>query len=77
MKVKLRLFANLRKYGPDPSGDFSLDMETGATVGRVIEKLGIPDEVKRVVLLNGRHAKSDTLLAENDGITLFPPMTGG
>jgi len=42
-----------------------------------VEKLEIPSSVKRVILVNGYHGNENTVLADGDTVTLFPPMAGG
>ena len=77
MRVKIRLFSNLKQYGPGQEGAFPLDLEVGATVHGLVEALEIPPLVKRVILVNGYHCQKDTVLADGDTVTVFPPMAGG
>ena len=77
MRVKIRLFSNLKQYGPGQEGAFPLDLEVGATVHGLVEALEIPPLVKRVMLVNGYHCQKDTVLADGDTVTVFPPMAGG
>jgi molybdopterin converting factor small subunit len=77
MKISFRLFANFRAYSASTDGCGELDLVEGSTVGTVSGVLEIPPEAERVILLNGHHAKEDTLLSEGDRLTYFPPMTGG
>jgi len=77
MRVQIRLFSNLRQYAPDDGGSFQLELGVGATVHRLVEKLEIPSSVKRVILVNGYHGNENTVLADGDTVTLFPPMAGG
>lgn len=77
MKIKVSLFANLKKYAQDGKTDFNVDLPPGATLDTLIQAIKVPDEVKRVALVNGRHAKNESRLAEGDTVTVFPPFTGG
>jgi molybdopterin converting factor small subunit len=43
----------------------------------VARRLGIPDDLARVVLVNGRDGEPGARLAANDVITIFPPLAGG
>ena len=43
----------------------------------VARRLGIPDSLARVVLVNGRDVEPGYRLAANDVITIFPPLIGG
>ena len=77
MQVHVDTYANLRQYSPTGYGCFELTVVSDATVKSVIMALGIPDTVKTVALVNGRHATEITGLKTGDKITLFPPMEGG
>jgi len=77
MRVKIRLFSNLKQYGPGQEGTFPSDLEVGTTVHGLVEALGIPPSVNRVILVNGYHCQNDTVLADGDTVTVFPPMAGG
>ncbi|UCF83456.1 MAG: MoaD/ThiS family protein [Desulfobacteraceae bacterium] len=77
MRIWIRLFANLKKYAPGGDSNFNLELGSGATVGRLLESLDVPAPVKAVILVNGRHAKEETQLADGDTVILFPPMAGG
>jgi molybdopterin converting factor small subunit len=46
-------------------------------VQAVLDTLGIPDTVERVVLVNRRYAAPDVMLSPGDTLANFPPMTGG
>lgn len=77
MRVELRFFAGLRAYLPDGQSAFGADLAAGATVADVLRAYGIPEEVPRIVLVNGRHATLEQALAEGDTLSLFPPVAGG
>lgn len=79
MKVVVRLYANLRRYLPQEATDFSvkLEVEEGATVGELLKKLEIPEELTRLVFLNGLHSDPKTSLKEGDEVSVFPPLAGG
>lgn len=77
MKVHVRLFSTLSKYGPAEGGEFTLDMAKSATVETIPEILNMPAAVQRVILVNGRHAKGLKQLTDGDQVIIFPPLTGG
>jgi molybdopterin converting factor small subunit len=80
MKIYARLFSTLKRFAPNPGGpggEFILELEAAAEVGALFRRLKIPDDVQRVVLVNGRHATAATRLVEGDRVVFFPPMTGG
>ncbi len=79
MKVNLALFAYLSQYQPDGQGgrhSRAIEAAADATVGDVIDQLGLPDQ-PRVVFLNGRHATDEQILSEGDRLAIFPPVAGG
>ena len=74
MKIRVKLFATLR------DGRFEEEVReytARATVGRVLEDLGIPESEVKVVFVNNRHASEDRVLADGDVIGIFPPIGGG
>jgi molybdopterin converting factor small subunit len=77
MQVHIETYANLRQYSPTGQRRFDLTLTSDATVSDVFEVLSIPRSVKKVALVNGRHATENTRLKTGDTITLFPPMEGG
>jgi molybdopterin converting factor small subunit len=77
MRVTVRTFANLRDYAPGHQSQFGLVLAEGARVADVLAALRLPPEVQAVLLVNGRRAEAGTHLAEDDEVTLFPPMEGG
>jgi len=77
MKVDVELFATLRKYGPPREGAFTMELTEGDGIRRLIEILGIPLDMERVILVNGRPANLESPLEEGDKVVLFPPVAGG
>jgi molybdopterin converting factor small subunit len=77
MPVRVHLFAYLTKYSPTGGEKFDLDLGPGTTLGQLIEKLGIPPDFEKRVLVNGRHADSSTRLSEGDDVFIYPPAAGG
>ncbi len=79
MEIEVKLFATLRDYLPDGSGRFSCKMEIeGPTrVQDVLLKLRIPEEMPKIILINGIHGKKDQVLKEGDVLSVFPPVAGG
>ncbi len=79
MKVEVRLFATLQSYLPAGArGDgVSLDLSPGATVGDVVASLNIPSDVACLIVVNGRDADPEQVLAPGDELAMFPPLAGG
>ena len=78
MKIKVKVFATLRKYAPDASsGEQELELTDGATVGQVLDELKIPQAEVAFVFVNSVRQKLDEALAEGDELGVFPPIAGG
>ena len=79
MQVEVRLFATLAGFLPPGSHDGAgiVDLEADATVRRLIERLAIPPQMSRIVLVNGRDVDDDERLAPGDVVDVFPPLAGG
>ena len=79
MKVEVRLFATLASFLPahGRAGAAELELPEGSTVTEVTRCLGIPPDLARVVLVNGRDMGPEARLAARDVVTIFPPLAGG
>jgi molybdopterin converting factor small subunit len=79
VRVEVRLFATLASFLPAHSRDGAAELELpeGSTVTEVTRCLGIPPDLARVVLVNGRDIGSEARLAARDVVTIFPPLAGG
>ena len=79
MKIDVQLFASLGRYAPSGDGTAprEVSLEEGATVGSLLERLGIPPEVVKLVFVNGVHATGGTALHDGDRVGVFPPVAGG
>lgn len=74
--VTVKLFANLRGYGPPKS---MMDVPEGSTIKSLIKKYKIPkDEGKLITLINGQPChENDCVLHDGDVVAIFPPIGGG
>ena len=52
------------------------EMETGASVKRLVERLGLPGEKVEIVFVNGRKTDMNATLSEGDRVGLFPAVGG-
>lgn len=74
MEVTVKLFATLRQ------GRFDIrtsELPPGATVGDVIEMLGLSAKEVTLIFVNGVHGAFGTQLRDGDTVALFPPVGGG
>jgi len=79
MEIEVKLFATLRDYLPPGSSRFSCKIEVDghARVRDILSKLKIPDELPKIILVNGVHGKEEQVLKEGDVLSIFPPVAGG
>ncbi len=79
MEIEVKLFATLRDYLPKGSSRFSCKMEVeGSTrVEDILSRLKIPEEMPKIILINGVHGKKEQVLKEGDVLSIFPPVAGG
>ena len=79
MEIEVKLFATLRDYLPEGSSRFSCKMEfdSNTRVQDVLSKLKIPEEMPKIILVNGIHGKNDQILKNGDVLSVFPPVAGG
>jgi len=77
MKVHVQLLGYLAKYSPTQKETFSLELEPEASLGRLLEKIGFPPDLEKMILVNGTRSNEATRLAEGDEIFIFSPAAGG
>ncbi len=79
VEVELRLFGELRGYMKDLEiGEARIiELSEGATIGELMKNLKIPDEIVKIIFVNGRSRGLDYTLHEEDRVALFPPVAGG
>jgi len=80
MQIEIKLLIQLKQYLPEPdlagSSRF-LEIAEPATVKDVLEKLGIPFDMPKVIMINERQGAIDDSVAASDRLTIFPPVGGG
>lgn len=79
MQLKVQLFATLRDYSPDGTKNetFSVELLNGHTLRHLLDELKLPEEVPKILLINGRHSREGDELHEGDSVGIFPPLAGG
>ena len=79
MEIEVKLFATLRDYLPKGSSQFSCKVEVNSTdtVRDVLKRLRIPEEIPKIILVNGVHSNLDRVLKFGDILSVFPPVAGG
>jgi molybdopterin converting factor small subunit len=74
MKVKIKLFATLRNYGPEEQ---EVELPENATLEDAIKLLNLPEKIPLLKIVAGEHRPGNHPLKEGDEIALFPPIAGG
>jgi len=79
MEVKVKLFATLRDYLPENSDGKScrIEIDNTTTIEQIITKLKIPEDIPKIILVNGLSGSIDQTLKEGDELSIFPPVAGG
>lgn len=79
MKVEVHLYTVLKEYIPKGVGNpFVVTLLEKSTVQNLIDALGINYCTDAMaIIINGKGAKIDTMLNENDIVDLAPEITGG
>jgi molybdopterin synthase sulfur carrier subunit len=79
MEVKVKLFATLRECLPESSDGKScqMEIEETTTIEQIITQLKIPEEIPKIILVNGRNGTIDQTLNDGDELSIFPPVAGG
>ena len=78
MKVQLKLFATLRQYiTENDRGICTLEVKEQSSVSDVLEQLGVPTEIPKIILINGMQKQIDDRLLDGDSLSVFPPIAGG
>ena len=78
MEVDIRTYATLCKYTGHKTGvPFSIKLDEGTQIKRLIEILGIPAHEVKLIIVNGRLVEKEHLLKAGDRVSIFPPLAGG
>ena len=77
--VHAKLFATLRRHYPHLGiGEpMPVRLPAGATVGDLIEHLGLPADQVKIMFVNNVIQGLEHPLAEGDQVGVFPPVGGG
>ena len=79
MKIRLKLYASLRKHlpGTEIGEEVILEVEQGTIIKDILLRFGIEETLAKIIYVNGIHQKLDYVLLENDLLVIFPPVGGG
>lgn len=79
MRVRVKVFATLRRYVPPEGAEAGVEVELpeGATASAAIAALGIPAENAALVVSDEGPLSPGSPLRDGQEISLFPPLAGG
>ena len=74
-RIQIKLFASLQKFMPASAENYAI--EAGITVGTLLQQLGIPQDMIKLVFINNTHADLTSTLKGGERVGIFPPVGGG
>jgi sulfur carrier protein ThiS len=79
VEVEVHLFANLADYRPPGArqGVARVELPAGATLHELLRRLRIPDELPRLLFVNGHDVEPTARLSPGDVVSVLPPLVGG
>jgi molybdopterin converting factor small subunit len=79
VQVEVQLHATLTPFLPPGSRDgvARIELPEHSTIAALIDRLAIPADLSRVVLVNGHDVEDDAALHAGDVVDVFPPLAGG
>ena len=77
MNITLKLYTVLREYLPGDLKDNTLSIPDNSRVVDVINMLKIPDELPKIILINGSQRNPESKICDGDELSMFPPISGG
>ena len=79
MRVEVRLHATLVPFLPRGGRDGTafVELAAPATVASLIHALAIPEDLARVVLVDGHDVPDQHALDAGSVVDIFPPLAGG
>ena len=74
MELTVKLFATFRRGRFDVA---RVEKPDGATIGEVVDGLGIARDEVGILMVSGRHAQLGDRLKPGDTVSIFPLVGGG
>jgi len=73
--IQIKLFANLQRFMPASAENYAI--ETGTSIRKLLQQLDIPEDMAKLIFINGLKAELTTILKGGERIGIFPPVGGG
>ena len=81
ISVSVKIHHGFKKFLPAgmKTGDpFEISVEENTAVGNLLrDKIKLPSDLPKMILINGLHSKDQQKLKDGDKVSLFMPMAGG
>lgn len=80
IEVTIKIHQGFQKYLPPgyTAKDFKRSIPKDSTVEYLlIDQIGLPKDVPKLMIVNGIHAKPSHVLSHGDRVAVFLPMAGG
>ena len=80
IEVTIKIHQGFQKYLPAgyTAKDFKRSIPEGSTVEYLlIDQIGLPKDVPKLMIVNGIHAKPSQVILHEDRVAVFLPMAGG
>jgi sulfur carrier protein ThiS len=79
MTITVVLHAGLARFRPAGTADraATLDVAEGATVRDAMRRLGVPDDLSCLAVVDGGRVRPERVLRDGETLSLFPPLAGG
>jgi molybdopterin converting factor small subunit len=73
--IQIKLFASLQKFMPQSPENYTI--EAGITVATLLQQLGIPQDMIKLVFIDSVRADLTSTLKGGERVGIFPPVGGG
>jgi molybdopterin converting factor small subunit len=77
MEIEVKGYASMGTYTSHLYRQNRLDIPERSTIGDLFRLLGVPEGLRKVVIVNGHHQTEAYVLAPDDVVVFFPPLEGG
>ena len=81
IKITIKIHHGFKKFlpaGMKTGEPFDIALAENAVVGDLVrDKIKLPSDMPKMILINGLHSKEKQKLKDGDRVSLFMPMAGG
>jgi molybdopterin converting factor small subunit len=81
ISITVKIHHGFKKFLPAgmKTGDpFEISLEENTALGDLLrDKIKLPVDMPKLILINGLHSKEQQTLKDGDKVSLFMPMAGG